>query len=158
MCQGDEFLDKTCRLQHSSAPTKHRIRYPTRRTLSPAPVAPSISSTMTRTGFELPIAAPDSRAGRILSSTTVPERASLTPRRRKFPTCFLGFDYGPRIDLENLVPCLLRNYMRQCCLSQARWSRNQQQLTKVTGEKQRGDIGQHSWITFSCGRRYSSKC
>lgn len=83
------------------------------RTLSPAPVAPSISSMMTRTGFELPIAAPDSKVGRILSSTTEPERASLAWHEEISPLDrFLGFDHGPRVDLENLVPCLLRNDMR----------------------------------------------
>lgn len=46
-------------------------------TFSPAPVAPSISSITSRTGFVLPTAKPDSKAGRIRSSTTEPERASL---------------------------------------------------------------------------------
>lgn len=46
-------------------------------TLSPPPVAPSISSTTTRTGFLLPTIDPVSKAGRIRSSTTCAERASL---------------------------------------------------------------------------------
>lgn len=46
-------------------------------TFSPAPVAPSISSMTSNTGLLLPTADPDSSAGRILSSTTEPERASL---------------------------------------------------------------------------------
>ena len=49
-------------------------------TFSPVPVAPSISSITRSTGFVLPTAKPDSKAGRIRSSTTEPERASL----RKF--------------------------------------------------------------------------
>ena len=46
-------------------------------TFSPVPVAPSISSITRSTGFSLPTANPDSSAGRIRSSTTEPERASL---------------------------------------------------------------------------------
>ena len=49
-------------------------------TLSPAPVAPSISSIINKTGLVLPTADPDSRAGRIRSSTMDPERASLQTR------------------------------------------------------------------------------
>jgi len=80
---------------------------------------------MTRTGFELPIAAPDSNVGRILSSTTAPERASLSHHKRVSSLHrFLGSGDEPRVDLENLVSCLLRNDMRQRCLSQAGWSRN----------------------------------
>ena len=45
--------------------------------LTSLPVAPSISSITTKTGFVLPTAEPDSRAGRIRSSTIWPVRASL---------------------------------------------------------------------------------
>jgi hypothetical protein len=46
-------------------------------TLSPAPVAPSISSMTTRDGLLEPTIDPDSNAGRIRSSIMEPERASL---------------------------------------------------------------------------------
>ena len=46
-------------------------------TVSPAPVAPSISSIMSRTGFLLPTADPDSNVGLTRSSITDPDRASL---------------------------------------------------------------------------------
>ena len=79
----------------------------------------------TRTGFELPIAAPDSKAGRILSSTTAPERASLVYHEGVSSRHqFLESDHKPRVYLENLVPCLLRDNMRQRRLSQAGWSRD----------------------------------
>ena len=91
--------------------------YPKRRTLSPAPVAPSISSIITRTGFELPILAPDSNTGRILSSTTVPERASLMHYEGVSSLShFLGDDHVPSVDLKNLVSRLLRDDMGQRCL------------------------------------------
>lgn len=115
--QCDEFLDKTCRLPTSIRDARWGPEYRTRRTLSPAPVAPSISSTITRTGFELPIPAPDSNTGRILSSTTVPERASLTcDEGVSCLSCFLESDHEPRVDLKNLVPRLFRNDMGQRCL------------------------------------------
>src|SRR5258706_952500 len=46
-------------------------------TWSLPPVAPSISSIITSTGFLLPTFEPDSNAGRILSSTVPAERESL---------------------------------------------------------------------------------
>lgn len=46
-------------------------------TFSDPPVAPSISSMTTRTGFELPTLEPLSKAGRMRRSTTSADRASL---------------------------------------------------------------------------------
>ena len=70
----------------------------------------------TRTGLELPIPAPDSNTGRILSSTTVPERASL-PYHGGVSSLsqFLESDHGPRVDLEHLVPGLFRDDVGQGC-------------------------------------------
>ena len=47
------------------------------RTLSLPPVAPSISSIMSKTGFVLPIAEPDSSMGRTRSSIDCADRVSL---------------------------------------------------------------------------------
>ena len=142
--------------EQPSGPQNAGSERPTRRTPSPAPVAPSISSMTTRTGFELPIAAPDSRAGRILSSTTVPERASLTHHEGVSPPHqYLESNHKPRIDLENLVSCLLCDDMCQRRLSQAGWPRNQQQLINVRNKYAMWK--KHNRLTFSRGRRYSSK-
>ena len=57
-------------------------------TLSAPPIAPSISSMTTRLGFELPIFAPLSIAGRMRVSTMFPERSSLAlVSKTEYPAC-----------------------------------------------------------------------
>ena len=80
------------------------------RTFSPAPVAPSISSITMSTGFVLPTAEPDSRAGRILSSTTDPVRASLLMMNQMLYACSNWSDL-PSIDFHYFIARLTGNDM-----------------------------------------------
>jgi hypothetical protein len=73
--QGDEFVDKSRVLQNLFSTRITAINRDL--TLSLPPVAPSISSIITSTGFEPPTDEPASNTGRIRSSMVLPERASL---------------------------------------------------------------------------------
>jgi hypothetical protein len=73
--EGDELMDESRILQNSVSARSTIIKWTN--TLSLPPVAPSISSMITSTGFELPTDEPASSTGLIRSSIVPPERASL---------------------------------------------------------------------------------
>jgi hypothetical protein len=73
--QGDELMDESRILQSSVSVRSTMIKCTN--TLSLPPVAPSISSIITSTGFEPPTDEPASSTGLIRSSIVLPERASL---------------------------------------------------------------------------------
>jgi hypothetical protein len=73
--QGDELMDESRILQRSVSARSTMIKWTN--TLSLPPVAPSISSIITSTGFEPPTDEPASNIGLIRSSIVLPERASL---------------------------------------------------------------------------------
>jgi hypothetical protein len=73
--QGDELMDESRILQSSVSARSTMIKCTS--TLSLPPVAPSISSIITSTGFEPPTDEPASNTGLIRSSIVLPERASL---------------------------------------------------------------------------------
>jgi hypothetical protein len=100
--QGNELMDES-RVLQSSVSARSTITKWTD-TLSLPPVAPSISSIITSTGFEPPTDEPASSTGRIRSSIVLPERASLEWEIKKIIGKF-GNKYLALISMTEYPAC-----------------------------------------------------